>query len=138
LTHDGGSGSLVISTTATDDVVLHCQPNTTPPPTCTHDNGVGQTYQLCVPLGVPGDPTTYSLTMAVAAANALLVPVGYGRVSGVLKCGTYDAEVEDVSIDGVLVARGVWEFQGPAAGHVSGGAFGVIGLCPLTTDPVWN
>lgn len=35
-----------------------------------HSNGLGQSYFDCNPLGLPGNPSTYNISMAVAAAAA--------------------------------------------------------------------
>jgi Collagen triple helix repeat (20 copies) len=78
-TTTGFPGTVSLITGSNDTVVLHCdiRPG---PPVCTHDtgtfvlvNGVSSRlpYQDCAdPLGVPGEPTTYNLTMAIDAANA--------------------------------------------------------------------
>ena len=103
-------------------------PNT---PSCLHSNGLGQFYDDCAhPLGVPGNPATYNLTMAMGAGQAWMSG-DTGTVS--LICGTGEAL-------GIHTANqmAVWMYSGPLAGHVHLNATGLTAFCPTATDPTWN
>lgn len=91
---------------------------------CPHPNGLGGSYDDCAdPLGTPGDPTTYSLTMAMlAGAGGTPTPVlcnGAGAV--VAQVGSHFA---------------TWQYGGPNAGHVVESLSGTA--CPTSADPVWR
>ncbi|MBK7402839.1 MAG: hypothetical protein IPJ34_43095 [Myxococcales bacterium] len=96
-----------------------------------HSNGPGK-YWFCGPLGVPGNPATYTKEMALAAAKAW-------RKSGTVTefvCGTGGPG----SVENALTTsdpRSWWSYTGSAAGHyslVGGGA----PLCPTTASPTWD
>ncbi|HEY8807416.1 MAG TPA: hypothetical protein VIN70_07515 [Candidatus Limnocylindria bacterium] len=110
---------------------------------CTHETGVGgMTYQLCVPLGVPGNETTYTETMAFAAADAVIAREfsltvvsrsyvscgGFGAVWLKMTLAYYPSPELEV----------IWQYAGPAAGRVYavGGGYGAV--CPTTFEPTWN
>ena len=91
----------------------------------THPNGLGQSYTDCA---LPG---TYNQVEATAAATAWVQAVG-GVVTGVVACGTDGQAV--AAFTGSLLSA-VWEFQGPAAGHVHGDT---VATCPTISDPTWG
>jgi Cys-rich repeat protein len=102
-----------------------------------HQNGLGQTYTDCAPLGVPGNPATYTANMANEANNAWpdLGSQSSGTcadpVSGMDNCVAQD--------DGFQAA--VWCFSGHLAGYVvltpDGTCLGGP-CCPTTADSTWN
>lgn len=82
----------------------------------THDNGLGQHWQDCVPLG------TYDETQALKACAA------YDAGSCAQSAGGCGAE-QMVHPPG---NNTLWEYQGVGAGHVS------VSTCPGPSDPGWN
>jgi hypothetical protein len=119
---------------ASDDIVLHCAAKSCTP--LVHSTGAGAfTYLDCAPLGTPGDPTTYTQTMATEAAQAVLAfePGGVGLVS--VQCGSTGASVGlELTLGGGSVSViAIWTYAGPNAGHFNPGS-----ACPDTTFPSWN
>jgi len=123
---DGSSGTISASADSSGVVTLHCNGV----PVCTHSTGInGVTYQDCTaPLGIPGEPSTYSQDMADRAAAAIS------------QAGTITANVCTGSAGGAVVILAVvgtppilWAFSGAAAGHVNAN-----GSCPTALDPTWN
>ncbi len=120
----GGTGSI-----ATFACIPIPTPAPTPDPTPTpldgivHSNGLGGTYIWSAPLGTPGNPGTYTLDMAVAAA-ASWAP---GAPLHVMTC--YGAGALSAAA-GVFTA--IWVFDGPSAGYVA------VGVCPIAGDPTWG
>jgi hypothetical protein len=99
--------------------------------------GLGQNYADCHALGTPGDPTTYTQTMALAAQAAA---PGTNKPSQF--CGT--ATCLNKLVNGVCV---VWCYQddttGSAgsvhlAGHVFANTSSMCKYCPIEGDPTWN
>src|SRR5947209_6394875 len=100
-------------------------------PQTKHSNGLGQYYFDCNALGSPGNASTYSQTMAVAAASAWAP----GGTISVVTCGTGFA-VNAIENDfGGRAA--IWQFSGTVAGHVFLNPPGQFG-CPLQSDLAWN
>lgn len=93
-----------------------------------HDNGIGQTYRSCDPLG------THTEASAMAACRAFIQGGG----------GTYCQRTVPSFCGGVAILSGgqigsvhaLWTFAGAIKGHVvlTGAASG----CPIATDPTWN
>lgn len=102
---------------------------------------LGQTYTLssaapdneCRARGIPGDPTTYSAAMAVAARDAWTTA---GTVSSGT-CGGFGSTCVTLGAKGAL-----WVYEGPLAGHVSVNDASTCGgglcCCVIATDPTWN
>jgi hypothetical protein len=95
-----------------------------------HSNGAGQSYTDCTnPLGTPGNPATYSLTMAQEAATV------YSHGGGVSSTSCNGAAA--VTASGLALGTfGVWVYQGALAGYVQfslGSA-----TCPTTSSATWN
>jgi hypothetical protein len=149
---DGCESNLTICTgQACCSMTVPTPPNMCAPPAA-HSNGpntasygLGQNYALCAPLGVPGDPTTYSLAMATAARAA--APAGTDT-SGVCTGNKGTAACLNRVINGECV---VWCYQNDTgngtaiAGHVfrnnaANGGFKPFSscLCPFESDPTWN
>jgi hypothetical protein len=105
-----------------------------------HDNGLGQTYADCAPLG------TYTVDTATGAAQAFIahfLPIYPDPFSG---SGGWSTSTQPCG-DGVVVTAGslfapiaaAWAYSGSAAGHAR--AFEGLGaavICPTTADPAWN
>jgi hypothetical protein len=91
-----------------------------------HTTGYGP-YYSCHPLGVPGDPSTYSLDMALVAAEK----VGGGTVTTTTGSCTGPQIVALVRQSSCLT----WSYQGTTAGHTHGGG---ACDCPTASDPIWN
>ena len=144
-TSAGSSGTVGVSTLTDNTISLKCVAPTPPPTTsCTHLNGVGQTYSDCVnPLGTPGVASTYNATMADEARRALSCSffLGCGSVTlseGAAGCG---GSSPDSLFWTTTVAGGeavVWQYAGSLAGHVHAAAGSTSLFCPLATDPTWN
>jgi hypothetical protein len=98
-------------------------------PQIAHANGLGQNYGACSPLAVPGDPATYSVTMANRARAAWPVT---GTPLDTLHCNTFLVVARQTSNSCAL-----WAYQGAMAGHVHLSATQAC-ACPATTDPSWN
>ena len=129
--YGGGAGTIAVGGPSIDSNTLSLSCN--PTPTCTHSNGVGQNYTDCPdPLGVPGDAATYSIGMALDAANAYIQANGGTASPNITTCGDGSAAVE-VSMPGMNV---VWDTTGRAAGHV---LFSVTApTCPTFLSATWN
>lgn len=103
----------------------------------TRSNGVGETYKSCEPVG------TYNLMSAASGCRAHLDDA---HVGGVL-CTTNPSgcSCPNPADCGAWVVMGfssvaeeiVWDFGGPAKGHVVHTAVGG-GRCPTVSDPTWN
>lgn len=133
VTTAGAAGIITVSLSASDDVVLHCAAKSTACTPLTHSAGGGLTYLDCAPLGMPGNPTTYTQTMAIEAAQAHLsanpVP-GVGLVS--VLCGSTGASI-GIGVAPVGSIIGIWTYAGPNAGHFDPGK-----VCPDTSFPTWT
>jgi hypothetical protein len=105
------------------------------PPVNNHANGLGQTYSDAAPPGTPGNPGTYTQTMATEACTAW--PKG-GTCSITCGGGAMAQEITTSSIGGSSCA--VWAFGGgTSAGHVRLNSVGFpLCQCPTTSDPSWN
>jgi hypothetical protein len=133
----GGTGTVVTSTDLQGNVTLTCHN-----PNCVHSagltvNGNLVTYTDCnVALGTPGDPTTYTDSMAFEARKAYIFAanVAIGSTGGRVSCdgGTDNAE----ELSGPSIGFIVWTFAGPNAGYVH--VDGIAPVCPTTSDPTWN
>lgn len=101
--------------------------------TCAHSNGLGQTYFRCVPLGVPGKETTYSLDMARAARDAWPM-AGTDGEGNCATAGTpaYVWRKTSTSCAGWAYTNG----GTGAAGHVYLGSTACS--CPNSTTPTWE
>jgi PKD repeat protein len=131
------TGSTTTTITATDAGVSGFTGLTV---TCRlHQNGLGQTYSDCAPLGTPGNSSTYNQTMAQEAATAW-------NASGTIQmeqCGS-GANVAQVVVDQVSPAgpTAVWTYsatgtQTATVGHVFASSSSTAS-CPLSADPAWN
>lgn len=89
-----------------------------------HDNGIGDNFYDCGSLGVPGNPATYSLALAQAAAAA------HGPSASAHTCGTEKALIS-VDRAGNWVT---WIYTGALAGRVH---LDTSPICPNSSDPVW-
>jgi hypothetical protein len=94
-----------------------------------HSNGAGQSYTDCGnPLGTPGNPATYNLTMAQEAARAFSPNGTPASVS----CNGAAA----ISVVGNgLITVGVWVYQGPLAGSL---VISPLAACPTQLSTTWN
>jgi hypothetical protein len=117
-------------TSNTQCVSGNCNGGTCAACSAQHSNGTGQSYTDCSdPLGTPGNPATYNLTMATEAATAF---AGSGTFTVTTCNGT-----------GVVVAYtstsfAVWSYQGSTAGYVFlAGILNPI-ACPSQSSPTWN
>jgi hypothetical protein len=107
---------------------------TTPAPA--HNNGVGGTYHSCLPLGAPGNLSTYNQSMAQEAA--LSWQPNPANVSSA-QCGIPGrANTPQVVLNEPPNSCAVWAYTGPAAGHVHLNTADNNCLCPTTSDPTWN
>ena len=96
----------------------------------THDNGVGQTWQDCVPLG------TYTRAQATAACNAYLLfapSCSYGNRCLPIDCGGGQGAVNFVSQCGGYQVSWLYSGQNAAVGHV-----GLKTACATSQDPTWD
>ena len=94
-----------------------------------HSNGAGQSYSDCTnPLGTPGNPATYNLTMAQEAARAFSPNATPASVS----CN--GAAAISASGNG-LATIGVWVYQGPLAGSM---VISPLAACPTQLSTTWN
>src|SRR5262245_55986983 len=92
-----------------------------------HINGLGQNYSSPVPLGVPGNQTTYSLAMAQAAASAWPESGTIGSAT----CGGPTAP--KVVMKQTPTSCAAWVYSGNLAGRVKLTA-GRNCLCPSISD----
>jgi hypothetical protein len=127
------TGSSTATTTATTP-----PPPPPPPPSvdagCValeHDNGVGQTYTSCSPLG------TYDEASAMLACRAF---VAAGGGIGCLKLdGSFPCSFKTVYSYGQASGQphAVWDYASVNAGHVVL-YVGTAAACPSSTNPTWN
>src|SRR5262245_20226511 len=80
-----------------------------PPP---HVNGLGQAFNDCSPLGVPGSAATYSQTLAAEARAAW--PNAGTDANATASSPTRDQAVYRQTTNSCAV----WAYTGPNAGHV--------------------
>lgn len=135
VTSTGLAGTITVNVSATDDIVLHCAAKSTSCTPLVHSAGFGISYLDCAPLGTPGNPATYTQTMAVEAAQAALAsgqfPAFLTLVS--VLCGSSGSSI-GIGAPPVTV-NAIWTFAGPNAGHASSGS---PAPCPNTTFPTWT
>jgi len=98
-----------------------------------HSNGLGQSYFDCNPLGVPGNSSTYNISMATAAAEAWVQAATQSTQT--LFCGSTSV--------GARVASGtagtaVWVYTTLHAGRVRLFPPGETVLCPDEGWLTWN
>ena len=98
-----------------------------PPP---HVNGVGQVFNSCLPLGVPGNATTYNLTLATDARAAW----PYQGTDANATC----ASRSQVAYRQTPTSCAVWQYTGPQAGYVHINTANNTCTCPTSSDPVWK
>ena len=99
----------------------------------THDNGVGQNFYDCSPLGTPGTATTYTLAMANEARDAW--PVAGAVSTG--SCGTAPAATGTCTCKLGAASATVWCYTGGLAGYVFQNSAAACG-CPIIGDTTWN
>ncbi len=110
-------------------------PNNEPDAGCipiAHDNGLGQSYWNCAPLG------TWNEAAAWAACEAYVAGGTGGSCH--LRSGGACAGKAVISW-GMLVrdqTNAAWDFGADARGHVSTYPGGSSMGCPTAADPVWN
>jgi hypothetical protein len=105
-------------------------PTATPTSTTrVHSNGLGQTYLNSAPLGTPGNPSTYTLSMANGAATAW-------PPSGTIFTGTCSGAGAVLKLTATSAA--VWVYTGTLAGHVRLNSANNTAFCPNGSSPVWN
>ena len=97
-----------------------------------HDGGFGIDYLDCAPLGVPGDPSTYTRNLAVKA-RALYFPSNQHTDSDV-SCGGGDAVQRIVMGAGTCT---IWTYSGPTAGYLRVTYSLTECNCPTTSDTPW-
>jgi hypothetical protein len=106
---------------------LCCSSACSPP----HVNGLGQTFDDCAPLGVPGNAATYSLTLALKARAAW--PVSGVDGSGVCNPGNMAAVSRQTA-----TSCAVWVYEKANAGYVRLNTASSQCFCPSTADPTWK
>jgi Tol biopolymer transport system component len=104
-----------------------------------HADGLGQTYADCAPLGTPGNPATYSQTMALEAAHAwnpsgLIFHASCGSGANVANVIVYQATGSGPTATWTYGATGSYI---PTVGHVYLSAT-ADAFCAQPTDPAWN
>jgi hypothetical protein len=112
-----------------------------------HNNGQGGTYFDCYPLGTPGTPSTFNVTMATDAANSDTTQTG--SIIGSFTCGSGTSLVtslcKSLDTNGATGTCTCWAYASGGAA----GANAIVGhtyfnpgnngcLCQATTDPSWN
>jgi hypothetical protein len=98
-----------------------------------HPNGLGQSYVDSAPLGVPGNPTTYTSSMANAAANSWPSSgtVGSGACGSGPNASQYVRKQTPTSC-------AVWAYTKSMAGYVHLNAANNTCYCPTASDPAWK
>jgi hypothetical protein len=99
-----------------------------------HQNGLGQFYKDCHPLGQPGT-ATYTQVMALESASAYNNdPSSASDISCTQGPGQQSASSVSATANG---ACAVWTYDGAAAGHVHLDGTGAC-TCPSVGDGSWN
>ncbi len=103
-----------------------------------HQNGLGQGYDDCSPLGVPGTNSTYSYTLATEARNAW--PMSSAGDADCI-CGT--GSTTTCVWRQTATSCAVWEFHSASgasspAGHVNLNTANNNCYCPASTNPTWD
>ncbi|HKQ98817.1 MAG TPA: hypothetical protein VJV75_13145 [Candidatus Polarisedimenticolia bacterium] len=97
-----------------------------------HQNGLGQTYTSCSPLGVPGNPATYGQALASQARAGWPVTGSDFQLADF--CGA--------GLSAVLRQApsqcAVWVYTGSLAGYVRLNSASSTCLCPTAASPTWN
>jgi hypothetical protein len=102
-----------------------------PPPA--HVNGIGQPFDDCSPLGVPGNASTYSLTLATEARAAW--PFSGTDITGT--CGAGGTAPRAVFRQ-TATSCAVWAYSGAPAGRVHLNSADKNCYCPTSADPTWK
>lgn len=139
----GDAGAVMIESEAAVDAPVAAQDSasesgslTCPDAGVTHDNGIGQKYATCDPL------STFDSTNAGYACKAYLD--GPPQHPGACTRNPPGCPCPDQANCAAWTMFGfvragydsvVWDFGGPAKGHV---VVSPEGRCPTTADPVWN
>jgi hypothetical protein len=99
----------------------------------THNNGLGEPYYDCSPLGTPGLPSTYTATMASEARTAW-------PNAGTDNMGTCGNGANASACIGRATAGScaVWCYTKGLAGYVHLNLVNNQCYCPTTSDPSWN
>lgn len=103
-----------------------CGGNCAPP----HVNGLGQSFDSCLPPGVPGSEATYSLSLATAARAAWPF-VGTDSAAG---CSGGALAI----FRQTATSCAVWVYSKTLAGRVRLNSANSSCFCPTLTDPTWQ
>jgi hypothetical protein len=119
---------LLHAATAFAQYTIQC--NGSPPPA--HVNGLGQVFNDCAPLGVPGNATTYTEAMAQQARAAWPdsgsdLPFTYGPTFAWLALGRQTPK-----------SCAVWAYTGEMAGRVFLNTENNKCYPPGAAEPVWK
>src|SRR5262249_55374171 len=99
-----------------------------------HQNGLGQIYTSCNPLGIPGTPATYSVAMATAARAAW--PTAGADSAGMCAVGLANAKC---LARASATSCAVWCYSNKQlAGHVHLNAANNTCTCPTAADLSWD
>jgi len=130
----GGCGSGTVDCDGLSSNGCECSGNVCCGSACMpqHQNGLGQTYDDCAPLGVPGNQATYSVTMA-GEARAAWPTVG---TDGAGKCTGPNGG--DALFRQTASSCAVWLYTGSAAGHVHLNTASNSCVCASGSDPTWT
>jgi Collagen triple helix repeat (20 copies) len=144
----GATGSVNTSTDNQGNVTLTCDNPNSVHSTGLSVNGTLVTYtDANIPLGTPGDPSTYRFGMASEADNAYNLAYGDGSNQASVNetCGDGQAAV---LLDYVSDTAWAWQYSGSLAGYVQQGSFTVNdtepgyftpgSVCPTSASNTWN
>jgi hypothetical protein len=101
-----------------------------PPP---HVNGLGQSFDDCTALGVPGNPATYTVTLANEARAAW----PFTGINNAGTCGT-GGNAAAAQIRQTPSSCAVWVYQKTLAGFVHLNSANNSCICPTNVDPTWK
>jgi hypothetical protein len=93
-----------------------------------HNNGVGETYSNCAPLGPPVNES-----MAMAAAQSWQPSSGMGSQAQCI--GTNPPQVVFKQTPNSCA---IWAYSGRTTGHVHLNTASDDCVCPTLSDPTWN
>lgn len=125
----------VLDATISDDSLSYADAEAAVDVTCPlHSNGLGQMYESCDPIGSLTESTARLACRAYVANRASM-----SCVTNPPNCRGFDGTiVGSIKYVSDPFPMALWDFSGPAKGHVVKVVDDSGLLCPLAADPNWD